>query len=45
MTVKNVKLRDIDDDDSDYMKELTQKFMAKHGEELERIMGRKIQTK
>ena len=44
MTVKNVRLRDMLDDNSDYMKELEQKFEDQYGEELERIMGRKVSS-
>jgi hypothetical protein len=42
MTVKNVKLSDMLNDNSVYMKELEQKFEDRYGEELERIMGRKV---
>ncbi len=42
MTVKNVKLSDMLNDNSVYMKELEQKFEDQYGEELERIMGRKV---
>lgn len=44
MTVKNVKLSDMLNDNSVYMKELEQKFEDQYGEELERIMGRKVSS-
>ena len=33
------------DDNSPYMNELVDKFSAKYGEELERIMGREVPSK
>ena len=42
--VKRVKLSDMLDDDSDIMNELAVKFEQQYGEELERIMGRKVSS-
>ena len=42
---KRVKLSDMLDDNSPYMNELIDKFLVKHGEELERIMGREVPSK
>ena len=42
--VKRVKLSDMLDDDSDIMNELVDKFTEQYGEELERIMGRKVSS-
>lgn len=45
MKVKKVSLREImEDDNSPMMAELIKKFEQQYGEELERIMGRKVQT-
>ena len=42
--VKRVKVSDMLDDDSDIMNELADKFEQQYGEELERIMGRKVSS-
>ena len=43
MKTKKVSLREImEDDDSTMMAELIKKFEQQYGEELERIMGRKV---
>ena len=42
---RKVSLREImEDDNSPMMAELIKKFEKQYGEELERIMGRKVQT-
>lgn len=46
MKTKKVSLREImEDDDSPMMAELIKKFEQQYGEELERIMGRKVSSK
>ena len=42
MKIKCVKLSEMLDDNSQYMNQLEQKFEDQYGEELERIMGRKV---
>ena len=42
MQIKCVKLSEMLDDNSQYMNQLEQKFEEQYGEELERIMGRKV---
>ncbi|MDA9993184.1 hypothetical protein N9E09_00775 [bacterium] len=42
MKIKCVKLSEMLDDNSQYMNQLEQKFEEQYGEELERIMGRKV---
>ncbi len=45
MAKKKVSLREIlEDDNSPMMAALIKKFEEQYGEELERIMGRKVQT-
>ena len=45
MKTKKVSLREImEDDDSPMMAELIKKFEQQYGEELERIMGRKVSS-
>ena len=45
MSKKKVSLKEIlEDDNSPMMAELIRKFEQQYGEELERIMGRKVQT-
>ena len=45
MKTKKVSLREImEDDDNTMMAELIKKFEQQYGEELERIMGRKISS-
>ena len=46
MKTKKVSLRKImEDDDNTMMAELIKKFEQQYGEELERIMGRKVSSK
>ena len=46
MKTKKVSLREImeEDDDNTMMAELIKKFEQQYGEELERIMGRKVSS-
>jgi len=44
MKIKCVKLSEMLDDNSQYMNQLEQKFEEQYGEELERIMGRKVSS-
>ena len=45
MKTKKVNLREImEDDDNTMMAELIKKFEQQYGEELERIMGRKVSS-
>ena len=44
MQIKCVKLNEMLDDNSQYMNQLEQKFEEQYGEELERIMGRKVSS-
>ena len=45
MKTKKVSLREImEDDDNTMMTELIKKFEQQYGEELERIMGRKVSS-
>ena len=46
MKTKKISLREImEDDDNTMMAELIKKFEQQYGEELERIMGRKVSSK